>query len=87
LPSKDAFYSRLKGEGITGEDYKHAREVWDEFEMKTFRKYQELYNRTDVLLLADVEEFLLRLRCSPLYINMDFGLESMGGNGVSKMSA
>ena len=34
-----------------------------------------------------VEEFLLRLRCSPLYINMDFGLESMGGNGVSKMSA
>jgi len=38
-------------------------------------------------ILAHVEEFLLRLRCSPLYINMDFGLESMGGNGVSKMSA
>jgi len=34
-----------------------------------------------------VEEFLLRLRCSPLYINMDFGFESMGGNGVLKMSA
>ena len=29
-----------------------------------------------------MEEFLLRLRCSPLYINMDFGFESMGGNGV-----
>jgi len=26
-----------------------------------------------------VEEFLLRLRCSPLYINMAFGFESMGG--------
>ena len=42
LPSKDAFYSRLKGEKITDEDYKHAREVWDEFEMKTFREYHEL---------------------------------------------
>jgi len=56
LPSKDAFYSRLKGDGITGEYYKHAREVWDEFEMKTFREYYELYNKTDVLLLADVFE-------------------------------
>jgi len=54
LPSKDAFYSRLKGEGITDEDCKHARDVWDEFEMKTFREYHELYNKTDVLLLADV---------------------------------
>jgi len=53
LPSKDAFYSRLKGEGITDEDYKHAREVWDEFETKTFREYHELYNKTDVLQLAD----------------------------------
>jgi len=54
LPSKDAFYSRLKGKGITDEDYKHAREVWDDFEMKTFLEYHELYNKTDVLLLADV---------------------------------
>ena len=27
LPSKDVFYSRLKGEGITDDDYKHAKEV------------------------------------------------------------
>ena len=25
LPSKDALYSRLKGEGITDEDYKHRK--------------------------------------------------------------
>jgi len=34
-----------------------------------------------------VEEFFYRLRCSPLYINMVFGLESMGGNNVLKKSA
>ena len=56
LPSKDAFYSRLKGEWITDEDYKHAKEVWDEFEMKIFLKYHKLYNKTDVLLLVDVFE-------------------------------
>ena len=36
LPPKKAFYSRLSGEGITEEDNKHALNVWDVFEMKTF---------------------------------------------------
>ena len=56
LPPKEAFYSRLSGEGITDEDYKHALNVWDVFNMKTFLDYHELYNETDVLLLADVFE-------------------------------
>jgi len=38
-------------------------------------------------VIGVVEEFLLRLRCSPLYIKLAFGFESMGGNGVLKMSA
>ena len=56
LPPKEAFYSRLSEEGITDEDYKHALNVWDVFNMKTFLDYHELYNETDVLLLADVFE-------------------------------
>ena len=56
LPPKEAFYSRLSGEGITEEDYKHALNVWDVFKMKTFKDYHGLYNETDVLLLADVFE-------------------------------
>ena len=36
LPPKEAFYSRLSGEGITNEDYKHALNVWNVFKMKTF---------------------------------------------------
>ena len=56
LPPKKAFYSRLTGEGITEEDYKHALNVWNVFNMKTFKDYHELYNVTDVLLMADVFE-------------------------------
>ena len=56
LPSKEAFHSKLTGEGITNEDYNHALNVWNTFNMKTFKDYHELYNETDVLLLADVFE-------------------------------
>ena len=31
LPPKEAFYSKLTGEGITDEDYQHAHTVWKEF--------------------------------------------------------
>ena len=56
LPPREAFYSRLSGKGISKEDYKHAWNVWNAFNMKTFKEYHELYNETDVLLLADVFE-------------------------------
>ena len=56
LPPREAFYSKLSGRGITEKDYKHAWNVWNSFKMKTFKEYHELYNITDVLLLADVFE-------------------------------
>ena len=56
LPPKEAFYSRLNDEGISDEDYEHAREVWESFEMKSLEDYHNLDNRVDVLLLADVFE-------------------------------
>ena len=56
LPPIEAFYSKLTGEGITDEEYKHALKVWNTFNMKTFRDYHNLYNKSDVLLLADVFE-------------------------------
>ena len=56
LPPKEAFYSKLTDEGISDDDYKHAQEVWIEFDMKTFKDYHNLYNKSDVLLLADVFE-------------------------------
>ncbi|XP_060083028.1 uncharacterized protein LOC132562303 [Ylistrum balloti] len=56
LPRKVAFYSRLSGEEISDDDYEHAQTVWKEFGMKSLRDYHELYNQSDVLLLADVFE-------------------------------
>ena len=56
LPPEEAFYSRLNNEGISDEDYAHAKKVWEAFEMKTLEDYHNLYNKLDVLLLADVFE-------------------------------
>ena len=56
LPPKESFYSRLTGEDISDEDYIHAKKVWEVFEIKSMEGYHNLYNETDVLLLADVFE-------------------------------
>ena len=56
LPPREAFYSRLNDEGISDEDYEHARKVWETFEMKNLGDYHNLYNQVDVLFLADVFE-------------------------------
>ena len=56
LPPKEAFYSKLTGEGITAEDYPHAHTVWKEFNIESMKDYNNLYNLSDVLLLADVFE-------------------------------
>ena len=58
LPAKDAFYSKLTGEGITDEDYQHAQTVWNGFNIETMKYYHNLYNLSDVLLLADIYETL-----------------------------
>ena len=55
-PPQKAFYSKLSGKGISDKNYKHVWNVWNTFKMKIFKEYHELYNVTDVLLLADVFE-------------------------------
>ena len=56
FPPKEAFYSKLTGEGITDEDHQHAETLWKEFNIVSMKYYHNLYNLSDVLLLADVFE-------------------------------
>ena len=55
-PPQQAFYSKLTGKGINNYNYNHVLNVWKTFKMKSLKEYHEVYNITDVLLLADVFE-------------------------------
>ena len=56
LPTKEQFYSKLSEHDISDEDYEHATKIWKVFNCQTFGDYHDLYQKTDVLLLADIFE-------------------------------
>ena len=56
LPNKEDFYSLLLDEPISDDQYRHAQNVWDAFQIKNLGEYHDLYLESDVLLLADVFE-------------------------------
>ena len=69
LPPRESFYSSLTDENVSEEDYCHAQTVWQSFQMKTLKDYQNLYVKTDILLLADVFEEFRRMSMS--YYKLD----------------
>ena len=56
LPPIEAFFSDLKNEHITKDDYAHAHAVWKTFNCETMADYTSLYCLLDVLLLAEAFE-------------------------------
>ena len=50
----EAFFSTLRNEGISVEDYVHAQTMFAEFQCQSLGDYHDFYLKSDVLLLADV---------------------------------
>ena len=55
LPPIEAFKSQLHaGAGITEEEYRHAKNVFEHFQMETLQDYHNLYLLQDIFLLDDI---------------------------------
>jgi uncharacterized protein YeeX (DUF496 family) len=61
LPPIEQFYSSIKKEHISYEDYEHAETVFQTFNMTSLGEYHDLYLKTDVVLLSDVFESFRKL--------------------------
>ena len=53
LPPQAAFFSRLKNEGISNDDYERCQAVWRDNGMETLREYLIWYNNRDVTPFLD----------------------------------
>ena len=53
LPPQSAFFSRLKNEGISNDDYARCQAVWRDNGMETLREYLSWYNNRDVTPFLD----------------------------------
>ncbi|XP_064488299.1 uncharacterized protein LOC135400385 [Ornithodoros turicata] len=54
LPPREKFFNTLNGVEVSEEDYNHAQNVFEKFQMTSLGEYSDLYLLTDTLLLADV---------------------------------
>ena len=61
LPDRCKCFSSLKDECISEKYYLKAVDVWNVFEINSMGDYHDLCLKTDVLLLADVFEKLIKI--------------------------
>ena len=56
LPDIEEFYDLLTDNNISEDDFRHAKDVWNTFNLQNMGEYHDLYLKTDILLLTDVFE-------------------------------
>ena len=56
LPPHEAFYSSLKNQNITNEEYQYRQQVWEDKEMSTFKDFLVWYNNLDVVPFLEAVE-------------------------------
>ena len=49
FPEKEAFYSNLNMEDVTGVDHRHAKSVFKSLNNKSLGYYHDLYVQSDIL--------------------------------------
>ena len=56
IPFREKCIDDMKGDMMLQNEYNHMMKLWNTFDIKTWGEYYELYNVTDVTLLADAFE-------------------------------
>jgi len=69
LPPMSEFYSKLKMEGITLDEYKRAQEMWSTYKCENMEDFHNVYVKLDVVLLADCMENFRRVGIQEYGIN------------------
>ena len=64
LPEHKHFYSKLALQNVSEDDYKHAQQVWKEFNCQNMLDYTKIYVISDTVLLAEVlQTFRRKIHC------------------------
>ena len=56
LPPIECFHSSIKNEGISQDEYDHAKRVFEHLKLRNLGEWTDVYLKTDVLLLCSVFE-------------------------------
>lgn len=87
LTGKIEFYSILQDEHIRDEQYIHAQNTWNTFNLKSIGQYHDLYLKSDILLLADVSpglscDAMLKMTHIKLELMTDIDMFQFVDNGI-----